>query len=39
VAAPVAIDPDEILADYAKQKGWPVMTLRDTSGKPVPLES
>jgi len=37
VAAPVAVDPDSILDDYARQKGWPVMTLRDPAGRPTPL--
>ena len=26
---PVAVDPDDILRSAAKQKGWPLMTLRD----------
>lgn len=29
VAHPVAVDPDEQLLDYAKQKNWPVISLRD----------
>jgi HAD superfamily hydrolase (TIGR01490 family) len=28
VTDPVAVDPDPALAGYAKQKGWPVMSLR-----------
>lgn len=30
VEHPVAVDPDETLAQYARDKGWPVISLRDT---------
>jgi HAD superfamily hydrolase (TIGR01490 family) len=29
VTHPVAVDPDEVLRDYAEQAGWVVMSLRD----------
>lgn len=28
VSDPVAVDPDETLADYARRRGWPVISLR-----------
>lgn len=28
VSNPVAVDPDETLADYARERGWPVISLR-----------
>jgi len=28
VTNPVAVDADEILSDYAKQQGWPLISLR-----------
>ena len=28
VAHPVAVDPDETLAQHAETKGWPIVTLR-----------
>jgi len=28
VTNPVAVDADETLADYAKQQGWPQISLR-----------
>lgn len=30
----VAVDPDPLLAAHAEQKGWPRLSLRDTSSKP-----
>jgi HAD superfamily hydrolase (TIGR01490 family) len=29
VGKPVAVDPDETLRDIAKQRGWPIISLRD----------
>lgn len=29
VAHPVAVDPDEILAQYATERGWPIISLRE----------
>lgn len=29
VTRPVAVDPDETLADHASAKGWPIISLRD----------
>jgi len=34
---PVAVDPDDTLDQHARMKGWPVMTLRDRSGRPQDL--
>jgi HAD superfamily hydrolase (TIGR01490 family) len=31
VAHPVAVDPDEILAQYATERGWPVISLRENN--------
>jgi len=28
VTNPVAVDADEVLSDYAKQQGWPLISLR-----------
>lgn len=28
VTNPVAVDPDDILRDYAQQQGWPIISLR-----------
>jgi len=28
VTDPVAVDADAILTDYAKQQGWPIISLR-----------
>ncbi len=28
---PVAVDPDETLSEYARQSGWPVISLRETT--------
>lgn len=28
VSTPVAVDPDDILRDYAEQQGWPIISLR-----------
>ena len=38
VAHPVAVDPDDKLAQYARRRGWPVMSLRQGwsgAGRPV----
>ncbi len=37
VAHPVAVDPDETLADYARGKGWPMISLRDNYCPPQHL--
>ncbi len=37
VTHPVAVDPDETLADHASAKGWPVITLRGES--PASIET
>jgi len=29
VSRPVAVDPDETLAQHAEMKGWPVISLRE----------
>lgn len=29
VAHPVAVDPDAVLADYARRRGWPIISLRE----------
>ena len=29
VTRPVAVDPDAILAEHARQRGWPIISLRD----------
>jgi phosphoserine phosphatase len=26
---PVAVDPDDVLRDYAQAQGWPIMSLRE----------
>ncbi|WP_017940791.1 MULTISPECIES: HAD family phosphatase [unclassified Thioalkalivibrio] len=31
VGRPVAVDPDPTLAEHARNKGWPVISLRDTT--------
>ncbi len=36
VANPVAVDPDETLAQHAEYRGWPIVTLRAPSGQPAP---
>jgi phosphoserine phosphatase len=36
VANPVAVDPDETLAQHAEYRGWPILTLRASSGEPAP---
>jgi len=36
VANPVAVDPDETLAQHAEYRGWPIITLRAPSGLPTP---
>ena len=32
VTYPVAVDPDETLAQHAEMKGWPIMSLREGAG-------
>ncbi|TDX99369.1 histidinol-phosphatase [Thiohalophilus thiocyanatoxydans] len=32
VTRPVAVDPDETLADHAAARGWPIISLRESSG-------
>lgn len=34
VTHPVAVDPDDTLADHAAMKNWPILSLRDTSPLP-----
>jgi len=29
VAYPVAVDPDDVLAEYAQERGWPMISLRE----------
>lgn len=29
VAHPVAVDPDDVLAEYAQERGWPIISLRE----------
>jgi len=32
VEHPVAVDPDDTLADHARARGWPIISLRDSAG-------
>jgi len=32
VTHPVAVDPDQTLAQYARERGWPIISLRETRG-------
>ena len=32
VTHPVAVDPDQTLAQYARERGWPIISLRETCG-------
>jgi phosphoserine phosphatase len=32
VDRPVAVDPDECLARHARERGWPIISLRDAQG-------
>lgn len=38
VTHPVAVDPDDTLADHANSKGWPVISLRGSGGVQVSSE-
>jgi HAD superfamily hydrolase (TIGR01490 family) len=35
VSHPVAVDPDDILADHARRRGWPVISLRGGEAPPT----
>jgi phosphoserine phosphatase len=35
VTHPVAVDPDETLADHARSRGWPIISLRGEISAPT----
>jgi HAD superfamily hydrolase (TIGR01490 family) len=37
ITHPVAIDPDPVLAQHARTRGWPILTWRDAEHRQVPV--